>query len=231
MTDTLESVVKVVTLDGPSGVGKGTMAQILAKDLGYHLLDSGAIYRLAALASIQQNMSPEDEDKLVEMCTKLDITFDASDESKVQVILGGENVTSRIRNEDIAQRASQIAAIGPVRAALLQRQRDFAQEPGLVADGRDMGTVVFPEAPVKFYLTAAAQVRARRRFDELQANGLDVEFNSILHEIQERDTRDSQRKVAPLKPADDAIVIDTSDLSIDAVKQEILSHLNKSLLA
>lgn len=231
MTDTLESVVKVVTLDGPSGVGKGTMAQILAKDLGYHLLDSGAIYRLAALASIQQSISPEDEDKLVEMCTQLDITFDAADESKVQVILSGENVTSRIRNEDIAQRASQIAAIGPVRAALLQRQRDFAQEPGLVADGRDMGTVVFPEAPVKFYLTAAAQVRAQRRFDELQANGLDVEFNAILHEIQERDTRDSQRKVAPLKPADDAIVIDTSDLSIDAVKQEILSHLNKSVLA
>lgn len=217
--------IPVITFDGPSGVGKGTIAKIVADKLALRLLDSGAIYRLAALASFQAEIEPDDELALVALCARLDIEFRSRKSEGVQVLLSGEDVTTVIRTEAIAQRASKIAAIGPVRQALLQRQRDFAQQPGLVADGRDMGTVVFPRALAKFYLTASAQVRAQRRFDQLKRNDQEAVFEEILFEIQSRDERDANRAVAPLKPADDAEVIDTSAMSIRQVELAVVGRL------
>jgi len=229
MIEVSDSQMPVITFDGPSGVGKGTMAQVIANELGFHLLDSGAIYRLAALAAIEQQIESDNEAYLVALCEGLDIRFEAAaGGTKVFIFLNNIDVTARIRSEDIAQRASQIAVLGPVRQALLQRQRDFAQEPGLVADGRDMGTVVFPKAQIKFFLTATASVRAKRRFEELLATGQNVEYSHILQEIEARDQRDSQRAVAPLKPAEDAVILDTSAMSITDVKNAVLKILKSA---
>ena len=218
----------VIAVDGPGGSGKGTVTQMLAKKLGWHLLDSGALYRLTALAATHQNVSLDDEAELIRVAASLDVAFEPTPEGEpVKVILAGEDVTGDIRTETCGNNASKIAVMQPVRDALLQRQRDFQHKPGLVADGRDMGTVVFPAAPVKIFLTASAEERARRRFSQLKAAGVDVSIDAVLEEIRVRDERDMNRSAAPLKPADDAQVIDSTGLSIQEVLDRCMAAVGQ----
>jgi cytidylate kinase len=213
-----ESGIPVVTVDGPGGSGKGTVTQMLAKKLGWHLLDSGALYRLTALAATRQSVALDDQSQLVNVAANLDVAFEPTPPGEpVKVMLAGDDVTAEIRTEACGNNASKVAVIQPVRDALLQRQRDFRVAPGLVADGRDMGTVVFPDAPVKIFLTASAEERAQRRYSQLKDAGVDVNIDSLLEEIRVRDERDMNRSAAPLKPADDAQVIDSTGLSIEEV--------------
>ena len=213
----------IITVDGPSGAGKGTVCRILANKLGFQLLDSGAIYRLAALAALRENIDLADETRLSELASNLDIQFVAKAET-TNALLNGEDVSLAIREEATGIAASKIAPLPDVRAALLDRQRAFAMD-SLVADGRDMGTVVFPEAQNKFYLTASAEERARRRVLQLEESGSDCQYEVVLADIQDRDYRDMNRATAPLKAADDALIIDSSDLSIAEVVALCLSHL------
>ncbi|HRJ53555.1 MAG TPA: (d)CMP kinase [Candidatus Thiothrix moscowensis] len=210
----------VITIDGPAGAGKGTIACRLADKLGWHMLDSGAIYRVAALAALRQHLDLQDETTLAAMIPTLQIEF-----KQGEAWLDGVIVTGEIRNETCASATSQIAALPAVRAALLEVQRHFQQAPGLVADGRDMGTVVFPEASHKFYLTASAEIRAERRLKQLSEQGLSAKLCDLIQDINARDERDANRPVAPLKPADDAVLIDTSSLDQDEVFAAVLHHI------
>lgn len=212
--------IPVITIDGPSGVGKGTLAQYLTCKTGFHLLDSGAIYRALAYGAVKNNLALDDLPGLVKLAETLPVAFKAT-----SILYEGVDVTAKVRTEEVAGVASTVAVIPEVRAALLQRQKDFAQAPGLIADGRDMGTVVFPKSPVKLYLTASAEVRAERRVKQLKNQGVDANITQITQDIKERDERDTGRKTAPLRPADDAIVIDTSDLDIQEVCKKAESLL------
>ena len=216
----------VITIDGPSGSGKGTVAGILAKRLGWNLLDSGALYRLLAFAAGNHGVALDNEALLEKLAAHLDVQFiGATDGKPARIILEGDDVTHAIRSETIAAGASKVAALPAVRDALLQRQRAFLEFPGLVADGRDMGTVVFPDAPLKVCLTASAEERARRRYLQLKAKGDDVSLSGLLDEIRARDERDTQRAIAPLKPAADAIQLDSTELSIEQVLERIMSEI------
>ncbi|KTC35965.1 cytidylate kinase [Pseudomonas putida] len=220
------NVAPVIPIDGPSGSGKGTVAGILAKRLGWKLLDSGALYRLLAYAARNHGVDLSNEASLMVMAAHLDVQFIAAADGQPQrIVLEGDDVTRDIRNEQIGACASQVAALPAVRDALLQRQRAFQELPGLVADGRDMGTVVFPDAPLKVFLTASAEERARRRYLQLKTAGNDVSLSSLLDEIRARDERDTQRAVAPLKPAADAIQLDSTELSIEQVLERIMSEI------
>ena len=223
-----DRVVPVITIDGPSGSGKGTISRMLARELGFHFLDSGALYRLLALAANRRGVLLDDEAALAVLCGELDIRFPASGEDET-VLLDGEEVTKEIRTEAAGGGASRVAALPAVRAALLKRQRDFRAAPGLVADGRDMGTVVFPDAQAKFFLTASSEERAERRYKQLKDMGIEVNFQDILADIQARDARDAGRSVAPLQAAPDALQVDTSDLDIAATMVRVRELLKKRL--
>ena len=210
----------VITIDGPSGSGKGTIAGLPARQLGWKLLDSGALYRLLAFAAGNHGIDLTNEEALKQLAAHLDVQF-----IDKRIILEGEEVTDAIRNERVGAGASMVASLPAVRDALLQRQRAFQESPGLIADGRDMGTVVFPDAPLKIFLTASAEERARRRYLQLKGKGDDVSLSSLLDEIRARDERDTQRAVAPLKPAADAIQLDSTELSIEQVLQRIRSEI------
>ena len=212
--------IPVLTIDGPSGSGKGTIAQLMAKQLGWHYLDSGAIYRVLAQAAIKHHIDLADEQQLAEKAQQLDLVFSLEND-ELTVLLEGEDVSLLIRSEQAGNAASKVAALPLVRAALLARQHDFRQTPGLVTDGRDMGTVVFPDANYKVYLTASAQVRAERRYKQLKEKGIESNLSALVAEISERDERDSQRKVAPLRPADEALKLDSSAMGITAVFERI----------
>lgn len=224
----MAAIAPVITVDGPSGAGKGTLCQALAENLGWHLLDSGAIYRVLALAALHHNVDITSEEALVPLAVHLDVQF-ITQENELQVILEGEVVTSQIRNETVGNTASQAAALPRVREALLRRQRAFREFPGLIADGRDMGTIVFPDAPVKIFLDASAEERAQRRMLQLQQNGLCVKFERLLSEIQERDYRDRNRAVAPLVPASDALILDSTNMSIEEVIEHALVYARNVL--
>ena len=214
--------VPVLTIDGPSGVGKGTVARVIAQQQGWHLLDSGAIYRAFALAVDSRSIDISNEAALEEIAKNLDLSFKTHKDSElVSVYLDDQDVSKVLRTEQTGEMASKIASIGVVRAALLKRQQDFAIAPGLVADGRDMGTVVFEKAAFKVYLTASAEERANRRLKQLQAQGSEGIISQILAEVEARDARDSSRKHSPLKPAKDALVIDTTELSLDEVIAQV----------
>ena len=224
-----DNAIPVVTVDGPGGSGKGTITQMLARRLGWHLLDSGALYRLTALAAIRQGVNLDDEAGLVNVAAGLNVTFEPTPEGEpVRVLLDGQDVTRDIRTEQTGDGASRVAVIQAVRDALLQRQRDFRQAPGLVADGRDMGTVVFPDAPVKVFLTASAEERAQRRYLQLKEAGADVNIDHLLDEIRARDERDMNRSAAPLKPAEDAQVIDSTGLSIEEVLSKVMALVGQA---
>ncbi|QYJ91856.1 (d)CMP kinase [Shewanella halotolerans] len=219
----------IVTIDGPSGAGKGTISQILASRLGWKLLDSGAIYRVLALAAIHHNVELDNEASLALLAAHLDVQFITANGNGIKVVLEGEDVSHAIRSQECSNAASKVAAFPRVREALLRRQRAFAEAPGLIADGRDMGTVVFPTTPAKLYLTASAEERAQRRYNQLQDKGFDVNIDRLLAEVVERDERDMNRPVAPLVPAEDALVIDTTGIGIDEVVELALAHIKEKL--
>jgi len=219
------SNVPVITVDGPSGSGKGTICRLLANELGWGLLDSGALYRLTALAARHHGVALDDEEALVVLAGHLDVQFLADENGEeVQVVLEGEDVTTAMRTEQAGNDASKVAVIPAVRDALLERQRAFAELPGLIADGRDMGTVVFPSAVLKIYLDASAEERARRRYNQLINKGLDASLEAILADIRARDDRDMNRSVAPLKPAQDAVVLDSTTMTIEQVLSAVLDE-------
>lgn len=214
--------VPVIAVDGPGGSGKGTITTRLAAHLGWHFLDSGALYRLTALAALKSQVSLDDEAALGELAAGLDIRFELDGEN-VRALLDQQDVSDAIRLEDVGANASKIAALPAVRAALKGRQRRFRQMPGLVADGRDMGTVIFPDAQLKIFLTASAEIRAKRRYKQLKDKGESVNLTRLFREIKARDLRDQSRSIAPLRPAEDAVIIDSSHMSIEEVFSKVVS--------
>jgi cytidylate kinase len=209
----------VIAIDGPSASGKGTIAQRVARRLGFHYLDSGALYRLVALAALESDTGPQDESALARLAGTMDARFEGDD-----IYLNQRVVTNAIRSEPVSARASRVATLPNVRRALLERQRAFRQPPGLVADGRDMGSVVFPDAVLKIYLTADAEERASRRYKQLIEKGMDANITTLLQDIRERDERDSVRVAAPLHQSNDATVLDTTGLTIDAAVEQVLAR-------
>lgn len=207
----------VITVDGPSASGKGTIARRVAEALGFHCLDSGALYRLVALASLRARVAPDDEVRLGELAKNLSVRFTGA-----SILLEDHDVTNDLASEACGSRASEVAKLPGVREALLARQREFRREPGLVADGRDMGSVVFPDAALKVFLTAGAAVRARRRYNQLKQKGIHASLTTLFRELEARDARDAARAVSPLVPAPDAVQLDSSDLTIDEVVSRIL---------
>jgi cytidylate kinase len=225
---TTNDSVPVLTIDGPSGSGKGTIARAVADRLGWHMLDSGAIYRAVGYAAGLKDLDLSDAEAVARCAAETRIEFrDPGDGGETRVIINGQDATDAIRTETAGAAASAIAALPPVRKALVDKQLAFRQPPGLVADGRDMGTVIFPDAPFKVFLTASATERAERRYKQLKAKGLAVTLTSLLHEIELRDARDASRTVAPLRPAVDAVVIDTTGQPIPAVVAEVLAVVRK----
>jgi len=221
--------VPVLTIDGPSGAGKGTVSRLIARRLGWHFLDSGAIYRALAWAVQARGIPADDERAVARVAAEMALEFKCDD--GVQVWVDGEEVTRCLYTEECGRMASRIAAFPKVRRALLEKQRAFRQPPGLVADGRDMGTVVFPDAPFKVFLDASLGERARRRFLQLKSQGLDVNLDQIIKDLEQRDRRDRERKEAPLIPAEDAVVIDSSEMSVEEVTEKILALLPRKLKA
>lgn len=223
-------IIPVVTIDGPGGAGKGTISQLLAKELGFHLLDSGALYRVLALSVDNHGIGLDDEEALSVLAEHMDVQFNADDpKSPAEIVLEGEVVTQAIRQEHVGLLASKVAAMPLVRSALLARQRCFKEPPGLIADGRDMGTVVFSDATFKVFLTASPEERAQRRYQQLKKSGNDVSLPRLEAAIRARDEQDTNRTIAPLKPADDALVLDSTELSIDQVFQQILDATKQRL--
>ena len=224
MNQTADLSAPVITIDGPSASGKGTISALVARALGWQMLDSGALYRLVAYAALKHGVPLDDVGRLEQIARELNVHFKAGgNNQETNIYLDDENVTGAIRGEDCGNAASTVAAIPEVRTALLDRQRAFQQQPGLVADGRDMGTVVFPDAILKIFLTASAEERAKRRYKQLIEKGVSVTLADLFNEIAERDQRDSQRAAAPLKPANDAVELDTTHMTISAVVDHILS--------
>jgi cytidylate kinase len=213
--------IPVLTIDGPSGAGKGTVSRLVAQQLGWNYLDSGAIYRALALELTEKNVLHESIADIVQAAFAMDLVFECGQDKSV--ILNGQDITDLLGLESTGNNASKIAAIPEIRAALLQKQHDFKQAPGLVADGRDMGTVVFSDAKYKVFLTASASERAERRYKQLKEKGIDANLSKITADIQERDQRDGERQISPLVPATDAVYIDSSTLSIQTVVAEVLS--------
>jgi CMP/dCMP kinase len=218
----MNPTVPIVTIDGPSSSGKGTISRLVAARAGWHLLDSGALYRLVALGGIRRNLDPDDVEQHVSVARTMNVDFGSVD-GEERVLLDGEEVARELRTEQAGAGASRVATWPAVRTALTDRQRAFARSPGLVADGRDMGTVIFPEARLKVFLTASAEERAQRRHKQLIGKGSAASLAALSREIAERDLRDSTRQVAPLKPAPDALLLDSTGLSIDAVVERVLS--------
>lgn len=225
----LNKTIPVITLDGPSGTGKGTLCHRLASALGWHFLDSGAIYRILAYVAILESIQDEDISALVRAARAMSFRFVADEMGNVLTYLQQQDISEMIRSEAVGQRASKIAAIPEVRSALLQRQRDFAEWPGLVTDGRDMGTVVFPQAILKVYLFATPAERAQRRYLQLQAKGVETTLTEVAAELEKRDARDMARTHSPLVPAEDAILLDTTGLSIVQVFDNILQLAREAL--
>jgi cytidylate kinase len=215
--------VPIVTIDGPSSSGKGTIGRIVASRVGWHLLDSGALYRLVALGGLLRDLDPDDVAEHVAVARSMRVEFGSVGDGQEKVLLDGRDVTDKIRSEQAGAGASRVAAWPAVRAALTDRQRSFSQAPGLVADGRDMGTVIFPGAQLKVFLTATAEERAQRRHKQLIGKGPAASLAALSREIAERDLRDSTRQVAPLKPAPDALLLDSTGLSIEAVVERVIS--------
>lgn len=220
----------IITIDGPGGVGKGTMARIIAQNLGFHFLDSGALYRVTAYACQKHDIPVDNPSKIATTASTLNLKFELKEDpiEDPGVIFEGEKVNDFIRSETCGTLASKISAYPELRQALLGLQHSFAKAPGLVTDGRDMGTIVFPEAQAKFFLTASAEVRAQRRQRQLQAQGICAKIDNLLEEIRARDLRDQTRSISPLVPAKDALIIDTSTLSINEVVALMMQHINKT---
>jgi len=223
--------IPVITIDGPSGSGKGAITHRLAEALGFHILDSGALYRLIGLAARRRNIALDAEDALVKLALELEIEFQPTSdpEEPIEILLFGERVTSVLRTNEAGTDASKVAPIEAVREAIKDLQQDFSKAPGLIADGRDMGTVVFVDADAKIYLTASAETRAERRYKQLKDKGIDVSLHALFISIQERDERDMNREVAPLIPAADARVIDSTKMDIDQVFNEALAFVRERL--
>jgi len=222
-----QTSVPVITIDGPGGSGKGTISRLVAQQLGWHLLDSGALYRLLALAASTHHIELDNDLALETLAAHLDVQFSGENENETHILLEGEDVSQIIRTEERGVAASRVAALPRVRESLLARQRAFRELPGLVADGRDMGTVIFPDALVKIFLTASPEARAERRYKQLKEKGISANLADLSRDIRERDERDANRAVAPLKPADDAIILDSTQMNIEAVLKQVMDLVSQ----